>query len=264
MTVYQHWEGSQIQGQQDDGSIVSRYFIDGTNDEFNAWSQLDAATANIVGSLQKRDVNIDGRLGENEWEGSVKWSMIERPSIGDSFFSFDTTGGSEHVTQSLSTVNSYAPSGETAPNYRGAIGVTDSGIEGTDITAPLYNFEERHHLAASAIDAAYKATVFSLTGGVNNAAFKGFAAGEVLFLGASGSIRTNDQWEITYKFMARPNQSGLTIGGNITGVAKDGQDLLWIRYKDEEDGTAKKLIRRPEAVYVERIYPRVDLSLLGI
>lgn len=264
VTVEQHWEGSQISGQQTDGSISSRYIIRGTNDEFVAQAALASATTNVVGSLIKQDVNLDDRLGENEWIGSVKWGMRERPDTNDSYFSFDTSGGQEHITQSLSTVSSYAPGGATAPNYYGAIGVTDGNIEGVDITAPVYNFEERHYLDDSSITSAYKALVFAATGTVNSIAFKGFNAGEVLFLGASGSIRRHDQWEITFKFNAKPNVSGLSIGGNITGVAKQGQDYIWVRYKDEEDSVAKKLIRRPEAVYVERVYSRTDLNLLGI
>ena len=58
--------------------------------------------------------------------------------------------------------------------------------------------------------------------------------------------------------------TGLTIGGGITGINKDGWDYLWVRYNDEEDAAAKKLVRRPEAVYVERVYLRADLNLLGI
>lgn len=264
VTVEQHWDGSQISGQQTDGSITSEYIIRGTDDEFVAWTNLEAAAALIVGSLIKQNVNIDGRLGEFEWLGSVEWGLRERPDTNDSFFSFDTSGGTQHITQSLSTIQKKAPPGKTAPDYKGAIGVTDSGVEGVDVTVPTYNFEERHYLPASSITPAYKATVFSLTGKVNLVAFKGFNPGEVLFMGASGSIRRHDQWEITYKFNASPNVTGLSVGPDITGVNKDGWDYLWVRYEKDEDGAAKKLVEIPEAAYVERVYSRADLNLLGI
>ena len=247
-----------------DGTISSEYIVRGTNDEFVAWTALEAATTLIVGSLVKQDVNIDRRLGEFEWAGSVKWGMRERPDTNDSSFSFDTSGGNQHISQALQTVGAYAPPGKTVADYQGAIGVTDNGVEGVDVTVPVYNFEETHYLAIAVVDAAYKITVFTLTGKVNSVAFKGFAPGECLFLGASGSLRKHDQWEITYKFSASPNVTGLTIGGGITGINKDGWDYLWVRYNDEEDAAAKKLVRRPEAVYVERVYLRADLNLLGI
>ena len=40
--------------------------------------------------------------------------------------------------------------------------------------------------------------------------YKGFSAGEVLFLGASGSLRMHDQWELTYKFAASTRWSSHT------------------------------------------------------
>jgi hypothetical protein len=39
---------------------------------------------------------------------------------------------------------------------------------------------------------------------------------------------------------------------------------MWIRYEDDEDTTAKKLIKKPTAVYVEQVYHYGDFSLLGI
>ncbi len=56
---------------------------------------------------------------------------------------------------------------------------------------------------------AYKSTLFFLTACVNSDGFKGFAPGEVLFLGASGTQRGQEDWEITFKFAASPNATGL-------------------------------------------------------
>jgi hypothetical protein len=48
--------------------------------------------------------------------------------------SFNTTGASTHLNQSLFTRGIYAAPGKIAPNYRGAIGVSDSGVSGVDVT----------------------------------------------------------------------------------------------------------------------------------
>jgi len=98
---------------------------------------------------------------------------------------------------------------------------------------------------------------------VNSAGFKGFAAGECLFLGAAGSKRGSGDWEITYRFAASPNVTNLTIG-DITGINKKGWEYLWVRYSDSEDAVAKALVKKPVAVYIEQVYPYGDLGLLGI
>jgi hypothetical protein len=94
--------------------------------------------------------------------------------------------------------------------------------EGFDIIVPTCNFSETHYIAVASVTKAYKATLVSLTGKVNNAKFRGFAAGEVLFLGASGSQR-GDDWEITFKFSANSNVKGLKVAqvyesGDFSGL----------------------------------------------
>jgi hypothetical protein len=98
---------------------------------------------------------------------------------------------------------------------------------------------------------------------VNASGFKGFAKGEVLFLGASGSKRGLDDWEITFRFAASPNVAGLNLG-SIAGIAKEGWQYLWVRFIDDEDPTAKALIKRPVAAYVEQVYPYGNFANLGI
>jgi len=121
------------------------------------------------------------------YDARTEASAIRPPSeVGESSFAFDTSGGTQHITQSLGTIASYAASG-TPPNFGGAVGVTHDSVEGVDITIPVYSFSETHFLDAAFVTPAYYGTLFNITGKVNNASFKGLAAGECLFLGASGS-----------------------------------------------------------------------------
>ena len=85
--------------------------------------------------------------------------------------------------------------------------------------------------------------------------------GEVLFLGASGSQRGEDDWEITFRFAASPNVTGLTVGP-ITGIAKRGWEYLWVRYSDAEDQHV--LVKQPIAAYVEKVYDEGNFAGLGI
>ena len=173
----------------------------------------------------------------------------------------------QHVTQSagrLSGPLQPLPLVKTAPELpRRDRRQRTTAVEGVDITVPVYHFAETHYLAADVVTETYRGVLFSLTGRINNSAFKGFAAGECLFLGATGSMRDLGDWEINFRFAASPNATGLTIG-NITGISKKGWEYLWVRYADVEDGAAHTLVKRPVAVYVEQVYEYGNLSLLLI
>jgi len=45
--------------------------------------------------------------------------------------------------------NRQRPPGKTAPDFKGAIGVTHDNVEGVDIAVPVYSFSETHYLADS-------------------------------------------------------------------------------------------------------------------
>lgn len=243
------------------------YVIRGTDDDVAAKDALGSAAPTNYDGLVRKSRHVE-RLAEMLWEGTARYGRSEEnpppPETGDSVFNFDTGGGTQHVTQSLSTVGSYAASGESAPSFGGAIGVTDDAVEGVDITVPVYHFSETHYLAASAVTSGYRANVFWLTGKVNNGSFRGLASGECLFLGANGSQRgVGEDWEITFRFAGSPNKSNLAVG-SITGISKLGWEYLWVRYEDVEDQQARALVKRPMAAYVEQVYEYGNFGLLGI
>ena len=244
----------------DSPSVDLLYVVQGTEDDSVVRTTVEANIPAMYAGLVFQDYHISPQ-GDGVWEVSVRYGKREPKQTGDSSFSFDTGGGTTHITQSLQTVGSYAPPTKTAPNFKGAIGVSHDSVEGTDITVPVYSFAETHYLAIAAVTGAYKATLFALTGRVNDGNFKGFAAGEVLFLGASGAQRGEEDWEITFRFAASPNVTGLSIG-DITSVNKKGWEYIWVRYADAEDQDV--LVKQPIAVYVERVYEEGDFAALGI
>jgi len=261
VTVHEKWESRETtEGESPSVDLI--YIVRGTDSDLAAKTALAAASPVLYDGLVRQSLHIE-RVAEDIWEGSVRYGELQPPETGDSTYQFDTGGGTQHITQSLQTVGRYAPPGKTAPDFQGAIGVTHDNVEGVDITVPVYNFSETHYLADEIVTPAYKANLFALTGKVNGAPFRGFAAGEVLFLGASGSKRGQEDWEITFRFAASPNVTGLQVG-NITGIAKKGWEYLWVRYADDEDAVAKVLVKKPIAAYVEQVYQYGDFSGLGI
>ncbi len=251
-------------------AVTMHYLLDGTADDLAAKSLLLGSTPTNYDGLVRDECSlepifVDAVAGVGTWDCRVRYVSPEYtpPQVGESTFSFDTGGGTQHITQSIATVSTYAAPGKAAPDFGGAIGVTHDNVEGVDITVPIYAFSETHYLADSQVTTTYKGLLFALTGRTNNAAFKGLAAGECLFLGASGSKRGTEDWEISYRFAASPNRSGLTVGP-ITGVSKKGWEYLWVRYADSEDAAAKAIVKKPVAVYVERVYDEGDFASLGI
>jgi len=258
----------------EDQSAELVYSIRGTADEDAALSSLKATAPDTFHGLVRQPVTVEPVHVDTTnpdkciWTGTVNYAPFEYqepPETGDSSFSFDTGGGTQHITQSLSTVHRYAASG-TAPDFKGAIGVTHDNVEGVDITVPVYNFSETHYLSAATVTTAYKGTLFQLTGKVNSGSFRGLAAGECLFLGASGSRRgtgPDDDWEITFRFAGSPNRTGITVGP-ISGIAKKGWEYLWVRYADAEDTGSNTLVKQPIAAYVEKVYEDGNFAALGI
>ena len=233
------------------------YVVQGTEDDATVRTLVQNTIPAFYAELPFQEYRIEP-AGNGLWDVTVRYSSQEG---SESEFTFDTSGGTTHVSQSLETIAKYAPPEKTAPDFKGAIGVTTDSVDGTDITVPVYSFTETHYIPQASVTPAYKATLFFLTGRTNLAAFKGFQPGEVLFLGASGAKRGKDDWEITFRFAASPNVTGLTVG-DIQDIDKKGWEYLWVRYADAEDQNV--LVKQPIAVYVERVYEKGDFAGLGI
>jgi len=178
-------------------------------------------------------------------------------------FSFDTSGNTTHIQVSLNT-SSYGVGEETPPEFSGAIKVTDGdSVEGADIVVPTFRYSETKVFTAAQMTVAFAKTISELTGCTNNATFKGWAAGEVLFLGAQGSRKAGGDWTVTFSFLMEKNQTNLDIG-DVLNIDKQGHQYLWVRMSPKDDETAKQRVRRPTAVYVETVYEPADFSGLGI
>lgn len=250
----------------DSGTVDLKYIIQGTSDDIEAKTALGDSTPSIYDGLTRQSRHVEA-VGDPTmsltWEGTVRYGKKESaPETGDSSYSFETAGGTQHITQSIETIASYAAEG-TAPDFDGAIGVTKDSVEGVDITLPIFNFSETHYFDDEDVTDSYKALLFHKTGMYNNDSFKGFDPGEVLFLGASGSKRGQGDWEISFRFAASQNRTDIMVG-SIGPISKKGWEYLWVRYEDSEDTTANALIKKPVAAYVEKVYYGTDFTSIGI
>ncbi len=251
-------------GKATDGKEQSRerrYVVVDAEYESDVLTLVKITAPTTLSDLRRGEIVVTP-LGGGVWECTVPYDGVDEEN--ESQWTFDTGGGTVHIAQSLSTVGKYSyTEAVTPPDFKGAIGVNGDNVAGTDITVPVFNFSETHRIPADSVTGSYKLALFGLTGRVNSASFKGFATGEVLFLGASGSLKGLGEWEICFKFAASPNVTNLQLG-EITVAAKKGWEYLWVRFDDQEDGAAKTLVKRPIAAYVEKVYEYGNFSALGI
>ena len=229
------------------------------NDEDADVEALIVATAPAVYRGRVLDSVQAEPVGAGIWKGYARYVNFEN----NNEFTFDTGGGTSRILQSLGTINSYAPPGFVAPDFQGAIGVSDDRVEGVDIPARVFQFTETYYFADGVVNDTYKQTLFLMTGRFNNAGFRFFDAGECLLMGVSGAKRGDEQWGITFRFAGNPNITGATVG-SITGIDKFGWDYLWVRHAEFEDTFAFCLVKRPIAAYIERVHEPGDFSTLGI
>ena len=250
------------------------YFVFGAADEDAALSAArSTAAGKSVRGMLLDSVEVVERINADTWKVKAIFAEEEDGTDDDIeddgeeetvSFAFDTGGGTMHRNQSLKTV-SKAPN--DAPDFNGAIEVDNEGnVNGVDVTMPVLNFTETHTMSGSRVTTSYKKNIAALTGTVNRSSFRGFAAGEVLFLGASGSKRSKKAsapWEITFRFAVSPNQSSVSVG-KLKVSNKKGWNYLWVRYADKVADNKKNVIKEPVAAYVEQVYPEGDFGNLGL
>lgn len=238
-----------------------------------AWNYADE-TLDLYGDgnciLTREHIALEP-LTETDWAAVVSYGAHRMPLITfgtptptQVSESFDTTGGTYKALFSIATTESEAVGGPGATNFENAIGVDGEGkAEGVDITCPVLQISRTLTVAAALVTQEYVQLLYALTGNVNSEPFHGYAAGEVLFLGATGSTRGDGQWEIAYKFAMSPNVSNLAIG-ELVITLKLGWEYIWVQFGPKKDPTSKGVAHVPRYAYVEQVYKYSDLNALGI
>jgi hypothetical protein len=188
----------------------------------------------------------------------------DRNDTGTETVSFDLSSQTVKTIQSPQTVNKYAVSGSTAPDFKGGIGWNGDKFEGADRFVEVFSFTVTKILDNASISNGYIQALRDTAFRYNTTLFRGQSPGECLFVGAAGSPRDSKTYSVAYKFLSSKNASGLTFG-DISGVTKQGWDYLWTLFADAEDTTAKFITPRPNAVYIERLYTQANfVTNLGL
>ncbi|MGH7143123.1 MAG: hypothetical protein ACREJ2_03195 [Planctomycetota bacterium] len=240
------------------------YVVHDAVDEAEVKAAVLAAAPGLYANMARTQVELVEQLTNGTWRVLVRYEKPDTTTPSEPTFSFDTGGGSQHITQSILTRGKYGPGASDL--LAGAIGFDGQNVAGVDITVPVYSFSETHYIPDPQVTDAYRALLFQATGTVNADVFRGFQPGEVKFLGASGSKKgtgTDVNWEISFKFDAQPNRNDITVGA-IGPITKQGWDYMWVQYATDVDNAKMQLIKKPIAVYVEQVYRTSVFANLGI
>ena len=257
--------GSREGTQGQDPSLILRYLVRGTDDDFMVRALANSTSPDTYDSLVKKQIHTIQEATE-WWLADIEYGARPVGIPGTGEWSFEIGGGATiHVDHSLETVNRY-PDG-SKPDYKQAIGVRRDGnglaVDGLDIDLTTFRWSETHHLDYSLLTPAYVNTLYTLRGRVNDKAWRIFAKGEVLLDAITGAARGEWTVPITFSFAASHNVTGLTIG-DITGIDKEGWQYLWIQFEDVEDNDTHLVLKRPKHVFVERMKEYGDFDLLGL
>lgn len=261
-------------GKKATSSYVKSYKIFGTADDTTLHSAINSEISTngrywsypgVSGMQLMAESYSVSFLGDNAWQVTINYAKDGAEDGSQPLKrsrSFDTTGGTQHLTQAFAETKF----GTNAPDQKKAIGVDSNGVNGVDVVVPQLQWQESYDVPNSYVTDAYIRGVAGATGTTNNGAFRGFEAGEVLFVGCSGSQEWDDDkgrgpWSLSFRFVASKNVTGETIG-DISGVNKKGHEYLWVRYEDAVDSNV--LLKKPKAVYVNKVYRESSFSVLGI
>lgn len=185
---------------------------------------------------------------------------------------FEISGEPQRITHSIFTLSRTGRAGivpATETNHQGAINVEDGKPEGVEIIVPYMTLSLTKRFQF--LSYGYLKTLRELVGQTNLDTFFGYAADEVLFLGASGSVDKDQGVTVQYKFGVRKTETDVIVrAGEAAGLneikvpTKPGWYHLWVEFGEELDATSGKLAVRPQAAYVERIYKHTSFAPLQI
>lgn len=253
----QKWENGDIQYDINDAAQTTstlKFLVFAAADETEVLAAATAAdgvpTEYMSISLTK--LNIVSRLTEDIWEIEAVYAPEDSGTGGGGGdddvddFSFGVSTETKNVVESFNTKK--YPTDAPDP----ASGINDG--KGVDIMMPAMTFTvTKTRTSCDPSDIA--ATV----GSVNSNSFHGFAAGEVLQIGASGSKTGSAKWRVGKTFAVRKNESGKKVG-TVTGIEAKGWEYVWTKTGEKLNSDTGKPEKTVLGVYVEQVYPENTLS----
>lgn len=256
-------------------TATAKYVITGTKDyataEAYALAQVPVIDFGLI--LEKIDIREIEDERDGSWEVTAHYKRPEFetgsgsssiPVPREKGFTFEITSATSKVTHSLETVSTYfiGTAGEEPPDFNQAINVRDGKPEGVDVYVAETSFTIEVEVYAWMLTNAVIQSIEEKAATVNNATFRGRAAGEVLFEGLRGAVDYDEPVSsLNYSFKVQKNMTGGDIGP-FTGVDKEGWDYAWIYSEQVEvDGV---VFEQAKLLSIERVHERSNFGDLGV
>ena len=268
ITVKQAWTGVDLSLEQGSGSnsnstATVTYIVEGTEDDITACTSAYKFAPDEFSEIPKKSASVAERLTENAWKIEVNYGSESKSSSGDSgseddeaTMNFDCSAGTKHMTQAIEQTCVYAGSGESKDSSDEASAVpigwngkdgSESEAAGVDVSIGELRETYTKTMSKSKVTGtSWKRKVAELVGKVNSGSFKGWNAGEVMFLGCSYSApsKGSKKVSVSFHFAIRLNESKATVAGQNIG-SKKGFEYLWALTDDEvRDGERKRKVRK--------------------
>lgn len=186
----------------------------------------------------------------------------EDTAIGTNY-AFQWAAPAGRFTQSKETVDTVAPAGVVAPDFKRAIGVQpDGSVEGVDL--PSWPEAISVTAAVPQFTLKYLKACRRLAGKTNHATFMGHTFGDLLYLGGSAQPREGGGFTVTHRFAQASTEivDEDALADGFPSFIVPPFHYVWVWYTAKED--AGRTVQQPTAAYVERLYDEGDFSALGL
>lgn len=252
------------------------YLVSGARNRQEAFQAVRDAAPDKVDELVKRRYRFEKFNGDSMevtaiYEEPEEDGGTDDPTSGlvtaRARISFDTSGGTQHITTALATLAKYSPGpgGSLMKDPGSSIGWNgktggEAEYAGVDIVVP--NVRKVVTQTISKPSTAYENLVIDMTGTVNSDKFLGRDPGEVLFLGASWNDEGENPVQATYNFAIRRNE----VGKDVHGVkcTKKGWEYVWDIIKTKKETDTSPVVVTVEGIYVSKVYEEKPFRKLGI
>ncbi len=193
-------------------------------------------------------------------------SNLTKQNIGQIRYNEDIHAERRQNVRYAQEVGAFPSGVDGAPSLNGLLTLSRGGNSiqplGVTIEPPPPNMGAEGVFAIADVTAAWINSVSLLVGHVNSVAIGSHAAGEIMLVRVVVRQRDEDSVFIDIGWNHKENVVNETRGA-ITGITYDGHDYVW-EWNKPEVNDQRFLVMVPQFVYVNRVWPRADISAVGI
>lgn len=229
---------------------------------------IDAAVAQATSDLGSSPSSVDyRRLGPRSVRVVAQYELNEPSSELTYRFSFQARGRHRYLADSC--VGVYDAGGDVTADWE----TLDVNVQpqagsaaqclGMQINPLPEVFSLEYRLANASVSATYQNAVAAMCGAFNSATFRGYAAGQIQLVRASGAKRTSSDWQLSYGFGYRPNESSVAVG-DITIPTLLGSQEFWVYRALAQNSPIHAIVPYPRFAIVQEFWPALDLNNLNL